>query len=149
MERIEEFQGKNRFLSNFYPARVEFGGVVYPTVEHAYQAAKTLDPELRKKVRAAAKPGLAKRLGRGVALRPNWETVKCRVMFLLLRWKFHLQPLRGQLLATGAAELVEGNRWGDTYWGVCRGEGENRLGKLLMQVRKELQKRPEAEPKCR
>ena len=145
MKRIDEFQGENRFLSNFYPSRVEFDGVVYPTVEHAYQAAKTLDPELRKKVRDAVKPGAAKRLGRGVALRADWETVKCRVMFTLLRWKFHHQPLRGRLLATGDAELVEGNRWGDTYWGVCGGKGENRLGKLLMQVRKELQECPETD----
>ncbi len=145
MKSIEEFQGKNRFLSNFYPAKVEFDGVVYPTVEHAYQAAKTLDPALRKKIRDVVRPGAAKHLGRGVPLRPDWETVKCRVMFLLLRWKFHHQPLRGWLLATGDGELVEGNRWGDTYWGVCRGEGENRLGKLLMQVRKELQKCPDTD----
>lgn len=137
---IREFRGNNRFLSNFYPAIVELDGVSYPTVEHAYQAAKTLDYKLREQVNSIMKPGGAKRWGRKVALRYDWEIVKQAVMLSLLRWKFARQPLRGRLLATGRATLIEGNVWGDTYWGLCEGVGENKLGVLLMQVREEMRK---------
>ena len=56
----------------------------------------------------------------------------------LLRQKFAREPLRSQLLATGEAKLIEGNHWGDTFWGVCRGQGENHLGMLLMKAREEI-----------
>ena len=137
--RIEEFQGEYRFLSNFYPCAVKFDGQFYPTVEHAYQAAKTYDKAAQNVIRQAEKPGQAKRLGRRVTLRPDWERVKESVMIGLLRQKFSEPVLQKRLLATGQRELIEGNDWNDTYWGVCRGRGENKLGKLLMEVRKELQ----------
>jgi ribA/ribD-fused uncharacterized protein len=136
--RIESFHGEYRFLSNFWPAIVEMDGIIYPTVEHAYQAAKTFDQSARLKIQALREPGNAKRAGRRISLRPDWEAVKLNVMLSLLRSKFAEKSLADKLLATGDYELLEGNEWGDTFWGVCRGIGHNHLGKLLMQVRKEL-----------
>lgn len=137
-EKISEFQGEYRFLSNFYPAEVELDGVTYPTVEHAFQAAKVFSPELRENIRNAPRPGLAKRMGRKHPLRADWEQVKLSIMEQLVRQKFSKEPLRSRLLATGSAELIEGNYWNDTFWGVCRGKGENHLGRMLMKVREEL-----------
>lgn len=146
MGTIASFTGDYRFLSNFYEAPVWFVGKQYRTVEHAYQAAKTSDPKQREAVRRAETPGQAKRMGRQVVMRPDWDDVKVNVMHQLLRQKFGVEglnpsitdKLKNELLATGDAELIEGNHWGDTFWGVCRGEGENHLGKLLMKVRDEL-----------
>ena len=135
---ISVFDGKYMFLSNFYNASCEFEGKIYPTVEHAFQAAKTLIPEEREEIRKAETPGKAKRMGRSVTLRPDWEEVKTDVMRQCLRSKFSFVPLAIDLVNTGDEELVEGNTWGDRIWGVCDGEGENRLGKLLMEIREEI-----------
>lgn len=144
--RIDDFRGPYAFLSNFFAAPVTFEGVAYPTVEHAYQAAKTLDPKARERVRAAATPELAKKLGAKLTLRPNWPEVKVEVMRALLRQKFQSHPELAELLRkTGDAELVEGNTWHDNFWGACRcarcnGQpAHNWLGRLLMEVRQELQ----------
>lgn len=131
------------YLSNFYPARVHLEGTPTATVEHAFQAAKTLDPFTRRRILHAKTPGQAKRLGNLVPLRDDWETIKKDVMFTLLREKFNAEPCRTMLLATGLEFLVEGNFWHDVTWGVCvcdvhRGEGRNWLGELLMKVRDEL-----------
>ena len=133
MEAITEFQGNYRFLSNFSPVFVMFEGKSYLSVEHAYQAAKA-PAEEREPFRHCT-PGQAKRLGQKTKLPTDWETRKVAVMFSLLTSKFSQDYLRGRLLATEDAELVEGNHWGDTFWGVCKGVGENNLGKLLMRVR--------------
>ncbi len=140
---IEEFAGENRFLSNFYKSPIEFEGDTYPTVEHAFQAAKTSIAEERATIRANANPVIAKRKGRRVTLREDWEAAKRDIMRELLRVKFADAALRELLLQTGDEELVEGNRWHDRYWGRCRcakcgGQGQNVLGELLMQVREEL-----------
>lgn len=135
---IHEFSGRYRFLSNFYPAPVEFDGLQYPAVEHAFQAAKTLDRKRRIEISLLATPGEAKRVGRSLALRSDWEIIKVEVMATLLREKFSREPFRAKLLATGESELAEGNHWGDQFWGVCNGMGLNILGVLLMQIRKEL-----------
>lgn len=135
---INEFQGKYRFLSNFWLVEVEFEGLVYPSVEHAYQAAKTTHLLGREIIRSQSSPGKAKRVGREVPIRPDWEDVKLDIMEELVRDKFEHEGLRKELLATGNAKLVEGNWWHDTFWGVCDGEGQNHLGKILMKVRKEL-----------
>lgn len=134
---IDSFNGKYRFLSNFYPSKVSLDGWEFPTVEHAFQAAKTLDGNKRRQIQQAAKPGDAKRLGRTVNLRADWEDAKIDVMRQLLRRKFSDPFLLSQLLTTGTEELVEGNWWRDTFWGVCNGVGENHLGKLLMEIREE------------
>lgn len=134
---IDSFEeGPNRFLSNFYPARVEFEGLVYPSVEHAYQSAKTLDMRLRAIFTLEGMTAAqAKYLGRAIKSRHNWDAEKERVMFLCLVSKFSDSQLRHSLQATGEQQLVEGNTWNDTYWGVCKGMGQNRLGILLMRVR--------------
>jgi ribA/ribD-fused uncharacterized protein len=138
MKAIDSFSGPYRFLSNFYPSPVKLGGVVYSTIEHAFQAAKTLDNTARLAIRDAATPGIAKRMGRTVALRLDWEKIKVEVMEGLVRQKFRRNPFRRWLLNTGEAELIEGNHWGDRFWGVCLGTGRNELGKVLMRVRSEL-----------
>jgi len=112
------------------------GGEFYPTVEHAYQAAKTTDLNQRKFIREARTPKIAKQLGGGVTLREDWEMVKVAVMGTLVLQKFSKNlDLRSRLLATGDAILEEGNWWGDNFWGMFRGKGKNHLGKILMQVR--------------
>ena len=86
----------------------------------------------------AQTPGQAKRLGRKCLLRKDWEEAKDHAMLSVLRAKFANPELKEKLIATGDVELVEGNHWNDTYWGVCNGIGKNMLGKLLMQVREEI-----------
>ena len=141
-KKIDGFHGAYRFLSNFYEAPVAYNGLAYSNNEAAFQAQKAMDPEVRKKI-AAMGPSEAKRAGRRVALRPDWERVKDQLMLDIVREKFAQNPdLAEKLLATGDAELVEGNTWHDRYWGVdaATGEGRNQLGKTLMQVRDELRK---------
>jgi len=148
MKRVDSFQGEYRWLSNFWPAAVMLDGMSFPTVEHAYQAAKCIDPVERRRISELPTPGQAKRAGREIQLGDYWERRKEGVMLDLLRQKFTHKDLREKLLATVLADLIEGNTWGDTYWGVCRGRGENRLGKLLMQVRQEIDRgaAPEGKP---
>lgn len=135
---ITHFQGDNYFLSNFWGCSVEMDGVVYSSVEHAYQAAKTNNLQERERIQKAPTPGEAKRRGRSVTLREDWESVKLPVMKQLVINKFRNVELAARLKATGGAELIEGNWWGDTFWGICKGEGENHLGYILMEVRLEL-----------
>lgn len=134
---ITRFSGDHAFLSNFYPATVTWLGVeFYPTVEHAYQAAKTEDPQGREMIRQATTPGIAKRLGRKVPMRRDWDEIKLNVMLNLVHQKFYdHDDLRRMLLDTGDQMLIEGNTWGDTFWGVYKGFGYNHLGHILMQVR--------------
>lgn len=132
------FDGAYRFLSNFHPSPIVMDGMMCFTVEHAFQAMKTVDVEERIPVAAAATPGRAKTRGRQVTLRPDWEQIKDRVMLDCLRAKFACNPkLAAQLDATGDAYLEEGNDWGDRYWGTVGGAGLNMLGLLLMHVRRE------------
>lgn len=134
---ILEFQGENRWLSNFWPACIVFEGVTYPTVENAYQAAKTWP--VNRQVYVYIKPGEAKRLGKTMPLRPTWEDEKVSVMRWLIAQKFaDGTKLARQLVATEDCRIVEGNSWGDTFWGICRGVGRNTLGKLIMEQREQL-----------
>jgi ribA/ribD-fused uncharacterized protein len=139
-QRISRFDGKEYcFLSNFFYCPVRYGWLVFPSAEHAYQAQKTLDPTERLAIQTAETPGKAKYLGRQVRLRTDWEQIKLRVMFDVVMEKFEKNlELRKRLLATGDAELVEGNTWGDRFWGVCQEGGENWLGVILMEVRERL-----------
>ena len=148
---ICSFRGGDHFLSNFYPFAVDYDGVTYLTVEHAYQAAKT-PPVHRWRIQAAAHPSDAKRLGRKVPLRQDWEVVKNDVMKGLLRQKFSKAGLAMRLLETGTLVIIEGNNWGDRYWGVCEGSdgrhtGKNVLGLMLMEIREEMRKEPKMEKK--
>lgn len=138
MPTIDKFRGGYFFLSNFYPEPLFWRGRLYQTAEHAYQAAKAAAPEAAERIAAALTPGAAKRMGRRVVLRNDWEQVKLRTMESILRAKFAPGTECAALLErTGSATLVEGNTWGDVYWGVCNGQGSNYLGILLMLVREE------------
>lgn len=134
------FRGQKFFLSNFFPVEVEWDGKRYPSVEHAFQAAKTLDPVWRERIRQASTPQEARRLGRKAPLRPDWEQVKVGIMKELLRQKFSYAHLRQKLYQVPDEELVEINTWHDTFWGVCvcpkcKGQGKNVLGQLLKEVK--------------
>ena len=140
---INEFNGDFAFLSNFFNSPFEHEGIVYPTNEHFFQAMKTLDRDKRVQIAAALTPGLAKRMGRTLHLRPDWEDIKEDVMLQGLRLKFSKRRLKEMLLNTGDEELIEGNLWYDNTWGSCncaecKGKGKNLLGQLLMKVREEL-----------
>ncbi len=135
------FRGSFDFLSNFYPTKVDVDGVCYQNAEAAFQAQKCVEMADR-----AAFAGLsaakAKRMGRQVTLRPDWDKVRLAVMEEIIRAKFtQNSDLAARLVATGTMPLAEGNAWGDTFWGVDAktGEGENNLGKILMKIREELQ----------
>lgn len=132
---INSFSGRYAFLSNFYPEQIEYEGILYPSSEHAFQAAKTLDKTERLRISKLETPGQAKRAGRKVTLRPDWEENKIYVMKDILLIKFSNPDLMKKLISTGKRKLVEDNNWGDTFWGVCNGKGENNLGKLLMVIR--------------
>lgn len=141
---INAFVGEHAFLSNFFPVDIfrEEGTpvMIFPSVENAYQASKTTDYKVRLAF-VSITAGQAKRLGRTLALREDWYAVRLRIMEELVRQKFTAsanRPLTQRLLATGDAALVEGNWWGDTFWGVCEGRGSNHLGRILMQIRDEL-----------
>ena len=135
---IDSFRNEYSFLSNYSCSPFYIDTVLFPTMEHYFQASKASNQEDYLRIAYAPTPGDAKRLGRRIQLRPNWEEVKDNVMLIGLRKKFADPELHDLLLATGDEELVEGNYWGDTYWGVCNGIGQNKLGKLLMQVREEI-----------
>lgn len=153
---ITGFSGPHRFLSNFARSAVSLDGLIAPTVEHAYQAAKDMRPEMRAAIIALPTPGDAKRAGRSrpvpaptpeephrilrLRLRGDWDDVKVAIMRDLLRHKFLTGPDAARfaplLVATGEVPLVEGNTWGDRFWGQCPvGNGRNMLGVLLMETR--------------
>lgn len=137
MSKIDSFSGKYRFLSNFWPCKVVWEGVEYPSTEHAYQAAKLVNKEDRELVRNAT-AAEAKKLGRKFPMIDGWDNVRLNVMYDLCLQKFQNPELKQKLLDTGDAILIEGNWWGDTFYGVCKGIGENNLGKILMRIRSEL-----------
>jgi len=137
--RVEGFTGDFRFLSNFYPSPIEVDRILFPTVEHAYQAAKTSDRSQREAIAALPSPGKAKRVGSMLQPTENWERLKLGVMEALISLKFNEHvDLRQKLLATGNSYLEETNTWGDRFWGVSSGDGLNHLGLTLMKVREML-----------
>lgn len=147
MKKIDVFDGKFSFLSNFHPSPfVDKDGISWDTVEHFFQAMKTLDTDEREFVRGKLTPGRAKRAGRRVTLRDDWEEIKLSVMEDGLRRKFSQNTFQRELLLdlTDGLELCEGNTWHDQFWGNCTCpkhsdiDGENHLGKILMKIRNEL-----------
>ncbi len=143
MSEINEFQGKNRFLSNFYISKMVCFtshnplAVPYDSAEHYYQAFKAKTLEDHMKIISMRTPGKAKRMGSKIELRHDWEDVKIEIMKKALKLKFADNKLRTLLLNTKDCKLIEGNNWGDTYWGVDlkTGKGKNMLGILLMELR--------------
>ena len=135
---IDKFREEYFFLSNFYEAPVTYNGITYKNNEAAFQAQKTLDNAQREKF-ASLPANQAKSLGRKVDLRSDWNDIRCDIMYDVCKAKFSQNPeLAEKLLATGEQELVEGNNWNDTFWGMCRGKGKNMLGNILMKIREEL-----------
>jgi ribA/ribD-fused uncharacterized protein len=139
---IDSFRGPYAYLSNFYLCDVVIYGWTFPSAEHAYQAMKAADPATAWPwfANRGKTPGEAKRLGRKILIRPDWESVKVGFMRAIVFDKFnrHIE-LNDALQSTGDALLIEGNDWGDTFWGVCNGVGENQLGKILMETRLHLE----------
>lgn len=138
---ISRFDGtKYAFLSNFHLAPVEYEGLTYPSSEHAYQAAKTENQLLRRVfTETSMTPAKSKRVGRSLQLRDNWDEIKAGIMEDIVRIKFLTHnKLAKKLVETGDEELIEGNTWGDVFFGVVDGVGQNHLGRILMKVREEL-----------
>lgn len=133
---INEFRGKYYFLSNFYETPVTWNGLTYLNNEAAFQSAKTFSD---RECFTNLDPSSAKKLGRKVQLRSDWENVKDDVMYEICKAKFSQNTeLKKRLLSTGNEHLEEGNTWGDKIWGTVNGIGENRLGKILMRIREKL-----------
>lgn len=137
-ETITRFDGDYRFLSNFYPSPISILGFDYPTVEHAYQSWKAKNLDDWKYVALSETPAVAKRRGREIECREDWDEIKIEVMEYCLLKKFEDPVMLEILISTFPIDLVEGNWWGDTFWGVCNGKGENHLGKILMKIRLEM-----------
>ena len=143
MTKITKFRGKNFFLSNFYNAPIKYQGLFYQNDEAAFQSAKVIGTkqENLRKTFTILKASDAKHKGRHVLLRSDWEKIKDQVMYDIVFDKFNRnKDLKAKLLATGNAELIEGNTWHDTYWGYdfSKKRGQNKLGKILMQVRQKI-----------
>jgi ribA/ribD-fused uncharacterized protein len=136
---INSFRNEYFFLSNFYEAPVTYEGLTYQNNEAAFQAQKCADPKERE-VFTTLNPSEAKRTGRKVHLRKDWEQIKVSVMSDIVMAKFKQNPdLTKMLLDTGDAYLEEGNNWGDRIWGTVDGQGANCLGVILMETRAALQ----------
>lgn len=133
---IRGFFGEYHFLSNFHVAPVFYNGITYRNNEAAFQAQKC---PVRAREFMNLNPSEAKRLGRHVLLRHDWEKVKVGIMRDIVYAKFSQNPeLAILLLATGNAKLFEENTWGDKTWGVVHGQGTNYLGKILESTRARL-----------
>lgn len=136
---IDRFEGEHAFLSNFYEAHQYLNGITYPTNEHYYQAMKAINPVDHAVIVHAVSASDAKKLGKKVKCRVDWEHVKIAVMLQGLQAKFtQNKELREQLMQTYPAILIEGNWWKDDFWGICTPDGQNWLGRLLMMVRSQL-----------
>ena len=136
---INEFRGYYAFLSNMYPSQIKLGSVTYTCAEAAFQAVKLQDKSKRKMFAGLSGPE-AKRLGRKIALRQDWEKIKVDVMRWIVHEKFQQNKklLFKLIRSTEDDDIVEGNTWGDTFWGVCNGNGLNWLGRILMEERKNI-----------
>jgi len=133
---IESFSGKYRFLSNFYPATVVYEGFVFPSVEHGFVAGKYRFDKFQVDRINKLSAGQAKRYGREAILPSSWNTNRNKIMVDLVTAKFESSLLMDMLRSTDEKILIEGNTWGDTYWGECPiGTGKNQLGKILMNIR--------------
>lgn len=137
-DTINCFRGEHVFLSNFYITPVTYNGLTFTNSEAAFQAQKCENQNERETF-CHMGPKEAKRQGRRVKLRMGWNKMRVDIMHSIVYAKFTQNPdLREKLLATGDAHLEEGNTWGDRFWGVSGGIGQNHLGKILMDVRRDL-----------
>lgn len=133
---IYGFFDEYRYLSNFWYSPFNLYGHFWATNEHFFQAMKASNHDDMLRVNRASSPGEAKRLGREIKIREDWESIKLRVMQVGVRAKFDQNhDLKEKLLSTRGMYLEETNHWGDKYWGVCNGVGQNKLGQILMAYR--------------
>lgn len=137
---ISLFRGEFEYLSNHWPVLITVDDLDFPSVEHAFQAAKTDDRALKESIQQAATAADAKKIGRSVPLVADWNTKRLDVMQCFVKQKFNDNiDLKLKLLLTGNQELVQGEMRRDDFWGVSRdGSGENHLGKILMRTRDEI-----------
>lgn len=138
---IKSLTGPYKALSNFYLCPILYEGILYPSVEHSFQAAKTFNLANRDKISKLKTCKEAKAAGgpKGfIKLRPDWEEVKIAIMDALLDIKFQDDKLATLLILTDDEEIQEGNTHGDKFWGTVKGEGRNELGKALMRKRDRL-----------
>lgn len=146
---IEKFEGRWRFLSNFYECDIEHQGIRYPSVEHFYVSMKCNNEQMingkhytigdfREMIANTPSPGLVKKIGQKIKVRSDWDNKKLEFMNWAIREKFKDINLAELLVQTEDIDLIESNTWNDTFWGVCNGKGKNHLGKILMKVRDEL-----------
>lgn len=137
---ITSFRGEYDWLSNFFDVAVRLENKWYNTIENAYQAGKTWKTEIREQI-AEMTPGQAKRFGKTIALRDGWEQIKLPLMSTLVRQKFEISDWRVLLIDTKDAHIIEGNTWGDKFWGAVwdsekeQWDGSNHLGNLIMNIR--------------
>jgi ribA/ribD-fused uncharacterized protein len=130
------FRGKYYFLSNFYPAEIIIGGQTYKTTEHYYQSQKTDNLNEQRFILESITPSQAKKRGSMVNIKKDWDQIKLAVMYIALKAKFiQHKDLMKMLLDTKGEYICEENDWGDRYWGMSNGVGENHLGVLLMKIR--------------
>jgi len=135
---INKFNGEYRFLSNFYGCFIKYDGLTFKSSEAAYQSQKTFEVHDRFSFQFLT-ASQSKRKGYQIQLRDDWEDVKVKIMYKIVKAKFEQnEELLNKLLLTGKVKLIEGNNWNDRFWGMVNGEGENKLGKILMKIRKEL-----------
>jgi ribA/ribD-fused uncharacterized protein len=139
MDGIYGFFKEYRWLSNFHMCDVMYDGVIYPSSEHAYQAAKFLDLGIRDDIKNLKEPKDARKMGRREGIRENWDDIKYDIMTNIVFNKFVFnEGLKNKLIETHLLYLEETNWWGDTYWGVCNGVGHNYLGLIIMSLRAKL-----------
>ena len=155
---IDKFEGRCRFLSNFYPCKIEHKGIKYPSVEHFYVAMKVTEMQLidgiyytaadfREMISRISNPGDVKKIGSRVKIRRDWDDKKLEFMNWAVREKFKDETLAEMLISTGDQEIIEGNWWHDNFFGSCScvkcgNKGQNNLGKLLMRVRDDIRTSP-------
>lgn len=137
---INKFREKYSWLSNFALVKIVYKGVEYASTEHAFMSAKSKDPKWKEFCRIEPLPGIVKTKSRKIKLIDDWENKRIEVMKEVLQLKFNQSPFKENLIATGDEEIQEGNTWGDMFWGVdlITGQGKNMLGKLIMEIRKDL-----------
>jgi len=140
MNTIEQFRDEYSWLSNFSPCDIIYEGISYPSTEHFYVGMKTTDILLREEISKLETPGKAKRFGRKIDVRDDWDDIKISTMRYALDQKFSKDPYKTLLIETGDMEIQEGNFWQDKFWGVDfeTKEGKNILGKMIMKIRDSL-----------
>jgi hypothetical protein len=140
---IKEFKGEFRWLSNFSEVPVILGGVKYPSVEHAYQSAKSEVESWKEFCAETPEAGKVKNASKGISVISTWKRINLEIMKDLLIQKYNQEPYKSKLIATGKEEIQEGNLWGDDFWGIDlkTGTGKNILGQMIMEIRDELKEK--------